>query len=165
MSAGWFKLPGFWSAKMGPRKVYSEFAILSCCCPGQLLVQVSTVEPFLRMWTGAMGDWGPSDTQHHHKRVLLVLVRAYDLYKSYSPSVTCKWFGFNGLLSQRHGKAGDERERVKAFINKTWGRFKKSVILKKMKIWRSVRAAPLVANSYMKKFWDHPCWLLHVLFP
>lgn len=76
MSADFFKQPGFCSAKMGPRKVYSELAIFLCCCPDQLFVQVSAVAPFLHMWIDAMGSLGPSDTQHHHKQVLLVLVRA-----------------------------------------------------------------------------------------
>lgn len=49
MSAGWFKLPGFGSAKMGPQKVYNKFATLLCCCPDQLSVQVSAVEPFLHI--------------------------------------------------------------------------------------------------------------------
>lgn len=67
---------------------------------------------------------GPSDVQLHHKQVPLVLMWACDLYKNYVPSVLCKWVGFGRLLYQRHGKAGG-CERVKAFINKTWRRFKK----------------------------------------
>lgn len=132
MSAGWFKLPGFWSAKMGPQKVYSEFTILLCCWSDQLFVQVLLWNPF---FTCELMQWVTEALVIHSiitsrycwfwwgtmicTRVMLLLSceRGVDLA---------------GFCTRGIGRLGI-RERAKAFINKIWGRFKKRVIVKTMK--------------------------------
>lgn len=56
MAADWFSSCQAPVVLKCVQKVDSEFAVPLSCCPAQLFVKVSTVEPFLHTWIHAMGD-------------------------------------------------------------------------------------------------------------
>lgn len=133
------------------QKVDSEFAMLLSCCPAQLFVKVSTVEPFLHTWFHAMGD-----TQ---ALLMYNFITSRCRWSWRGPvictRIMCKWIGFGKLLYQRHGKAGG-CERVKEFINKTWRRFKKRRV-------KTIRRSLTISEEILETVLVGPCMFSHKL--